>query len=116
MVTLYLTPDTPELTTYHYSFNGPAGEAGLAVVVVVPLNVDSGGNKLVPEYIRLDENFSVDIMVKPVDTDIVGASAATLIQNLVTGAYTGFTFTLNNNANAAAVFNMGVTIRHSYTR
>jgi len=116
MVTLYLTPDTPEQTEYHYSFTGPTGEAGLAVVVVVPLDVDAGGNTLVWEYIRLDDNFSIEVVVRPQDVDIISASAATLIQDPVTGAYTGFTFTLDNNNNAAAVFNLSAQIRHSYTR
>lgn len=116
MVTLFLTPDTPELTTYHYSFNGPTGEAGLAVVVVVPLDVDAGGGKLVPEYIRLDENFSIVVQVSAGSVDIISASPATLIQDPTSGAYTGFTFTLDNNNNAAAVFDMSVEIRHSYTR
>jgi len=54
--------------------------------------------------------------VRPQDVDIISASAATLIQDPVTGAYTGFTFTLDNNNNAAAVFNLSAQIRHSYTR
>ena len=116
MVTLYLTPDTPEQTTYHYSYDGPTGEAGLAVVVVVPLDVDAGGDTLVWEYIRLDPNLSVEVVVRPQDVDIISASAATLIQDPGTGAYTGFTFTLDNSLNAGAVFNMSVEIRHSYTR
>lgn len=116
MVTLFLTPDTPQLTTYHYTYQGSTGEAGAAVAVLVPLDVNASGDKVVPQYIRQDPNLSIEVVIRPLSVDIIGATAAVLVFNPATQAYTGFTFALNNSLNAAATFNMSVEIRHSYTR
>lgn len=115
MTTLYLTPDTAELTSYHFTFQGAAGEAGEAVAITVPLNVDAGSNTLVDEEIRRDKNFSVDVQCVAIDADILDATTPVLTQNAL-GVFTGFTFILNNNNNAEANFRLDVSIRHSYTR
>lgn len=115
MATLYLTPNTAEQTTYHYSFQGSAGEGGTEVPVLVPLDVDAGALALVPEYIRKDPNFSVDVHLVSLSSAVVSATPATLIQNPA-GVNTGFEFMLNNTDDAEAEFRLNVEIRHSMTR
>ncbi len=114
MATLYLTPNTPEQTTYHYSFQGSAGEGGTEVPITIPLDVDASSNPLIPEHIRADENFSVDLDIVSLSAAVSAASQATLVET--NGVNTALQLTLNNGGDAEAEFRINVAIRHSMTR